>query len=40
MSKNAATKKTARKKAASSTSGDVAAVKKLGEAREQLIGEL
>ena len=40
MSKKAATKKTARKKAASSKSGDVAAVKQLGEAREQLVGEL
>ena len=43
MSKKAATKKTIRKKAAkpaSSKSGDVAAVQQLGEAREQLVGEL
>ena len=40
MSKKAATKKTAQKKADSSKSGDVAAVKKLGEAHEQLVGEL
>ena len=40
MSKKAATKKTARKKAASSKVGDVDAVKQLGEAREQLVGEL
>lgn len=43
MSKKAATKKTAHKQAAKSSgskSGDVAAVKKLGEAREQLVAEL
>ncbi len=43
MSKKAATKKTIRKKAAkpaSSKSGDVTAVQQLGEAREQLVGEL
>jgi MoxR-like ATPase len=43
MSKKAATKKTARKQAAKSggsKNGDVSAVKKLGEARDQLIAEL